>query len=98
MAGDCPRPSPWKEIRVETPTIPTSALAGSPRRRRVAAADPATSDPPIPGARFDVPFERDFYHDQFIEAPELQKLGTLLIGKWPELSQLHQVRIRYLWR
>jgi hypothetical protein len=51
-----------------------------------------------PAARFDVPVERDFYSDQFIEAPTLQRIGQTLIAKWPELADLHQVRIRYLWR
>jgi hypothetical protein len=52
----------------------------------------------IPSARFDVPAERDFYSDQFIEAPQLQRIGNDLIRRWPELADLHQVRIRYLWR
>jgi hypothetical protein len=66
--------------------------------RRRPGREASGGDAADPRARFEVPAERDFYSDQFIEAPTLQRIGQALIAKWPELADLHQVRIRYLWR
>jgi len=84
---------------VESMTMATpNTTATITRRRRVAPESATDAGEPNPDAVFPVPFEAAFFTAAYMEAPELARLASAVISKWPEFDGVDDISIRYVWR